>query len=181
MAAAAPYILICRTRTAFRDLNPHYDEFFEVGNLPAAAGQQPCQDQDQGRDTAGAGNQGASEAWDTGAQSAANGAGAAGARGGEAAGTAAGAVEAEAAGGAGQQGARLGVEVWDKDLLTANDIIGAAEWEFAPQRVSVHLLWTLPSAESHACMHMKRLASSCQAPARLRNCLHRLQELAPSH
>jgi hypothetical protein len=107
LAAAVP---VCRTRTAFRDLNPQYGEFFEVGNLPAAAGQS----QDQ------ASADGVGEA-----------AGAAG-RGTEDSKTGAG---AEGAAGAGQ-GAKLRVEVWDKDLLTPDDVIGAAEWVFAPQQVS---------------------------------------------
>ena len=38
---------MCRTRTAFRDLNPQYGEFFEVGNLPAAAGQPQEKRQEQ--------------------------------------------------------------------------------------------------------------------------------------
>ena len=108
-----PAARVCRTRTAFRDLNPHYDEFFEVGNLPAAAGQS------QGQSAAGA-------AGAAGGGTAGQGAGAAGAGG------------AAGAAGAGQ-GARLGVEVWDKDLVTPDDVIGAAEWVFDPQRVSMSL------------------------------------------
>lgn len=53
-----------RTRTVFRDLNPQYDEFFEMGNM--------------------------------------------------------------------QAGTVLVAEVWDKDILTPDDVLGRAQWEFAP-------------------------------------------------
>lgn len=115
---------MCRTRTAFRDLNPQYGEFFEVGNLPAAAGQP--------QDQASAGGEGEA-------------AGAAG-RGTEDSEAGAGAEGAAAAG----QGAKLRVEVWDKDLLTPDDVIGAAEWVFAPQQVSTSLL-AMPMWAMHAC------------------------------
>ncbi|EFN59404.1 hypothetical protein CHLNCDRAFT_137906 [Chlorella variabilis] len=55
-----------KTRTVFRDLNPRYDEFFEMGNVPEAS----C----------------------------------------------------------------LSVEVWDKDLLTQDDVMGRASWVFVPQQ-----------------------------------------------
>ncbi|KAL4430923.1 hypothetical protein ABPG75_006179 [Micractinium tetrahymenae] len=57
-------VLQYKTRTMFKDLNPQYDEFFEVGNL--------------------------------------------------------------------QAGTALAAEVWDKDILTPDDVLGRAEWVFAP-------------------------------------------------
>lgn len=32
--ATPPPCSACRTRTAFKSLNPEYDEFFELGNVP---------------------------------------------------------------------------------------------------------------------------------------------------
>lgn len=60
--------MLCRTRTVQKSLNPVFDEFFELSNLPA--------------------------------------------------------------------GATLMVEVWDKDMVTDDDIIGRACWQFVPKEVS---------------------------------------------
>jgi hypothetical protein len=32
--AACPAAVLCSTKTVYKDLNPTFDEFFEVGNLP---------------------------------------------------------------------------------------------------------------------------------------------------
>ncbi|GAB4814268.1 hypothetical protein N2152v2_001314 [Parachlorella kessleri] len=65
-AANGAQKLTYKTRTAWKDLNPHYDEFFEVGNLP--------------------------------------------------------------------EGSQLLAEVWDKDVVTPDDVLGSASWMFAPQQ-----------------------------------------------
>ncbi|PSC68243.1 cytidine deaminase 1 [Micractinium conductrix] len=67
-----------RTRTVLKDLNPTFDEFLEVGNLPA--------------------------------------------------------------------GACLKAEVWDKDLLTPDDVMGAAAWRFEPAAPNGRLPVRLPLA-----------------------------------
>jgi hypothetical protein len=88
----------CRTRTAWKDLNPHYDEFFEVGNVPGNS--------------------------------------------------------------------QLQVEVWDKDLVTADDILGKASWVFAPQKVRSrpHSPYSVPQLEG-ALPHFWSLnAAFCCSP-----------------